>query len=99
VGDLSDAGGVGACGGGAGGGGGFGTQTQTYGVVTPSPRSSYRPCGYSTTLGIGTGGAATGGETAIALTGGTTTSGSTGATITEGEPNGTNELTKPPCER
>src|SRR5437899_11391632 len=40
-----------------GGGGGFGTQTQVYGLTSPSPRSSYRPVGYSTTEGIGGGGA------------------------------------------
>ena len=32
-------------GGAAGGGGGFGTQTQVYGLTSPSPRSSYRPVG------------------------------------------------------
>src|SRR5437016_12891574 len=44
-------------GGAAGGGGGFGTQTQVYGLASPSPRSSYRPVGYSTTEGIEGGGA------------------------------------------
>ncbi len=31
--------------------GGFGIQTQIFGVLMPSPRSSYHPVGYSTTLG------------------------------------------------
>ena len=36
-----------------GAGGGFGIQTHVYGVVVPSPRSTYRPFGYSTTFGTG----------------------------------------------
>jgi hypothetical protein len=39
--------------GGSGGGGGLGIQTQAGGVLIPSPRSSYRPVEYSTTLGCG----------------------------------------------
>jgi hypothetical protein len=53
-GDAAGAPAGGAAGGGGGGGaaGGFGIHTQTYGAYTPSPRSSYRPVGNSTTLGI-----------------------------------------------
>jgi hypothetical protein len=43
----------GAAGGGGGGGGGFGIHSHEYGVVIPSPLSSYRPFGYCTTPRLG----------------------------------------------
>src|SRR5207253_501190 len=87
----------GAGGAGGGGGGGLGTQTQMYGVDTPSPRSSYQPCGYSITDGIAGGGGGAGG--------GTTTTGKKGLGTKKGRgkkwwwwPKGRGALgpTKPP---
>lgn len=72
-------GGGGAAAGGGGGGGTVGSHTHTY--CAPLHRSSYRPCGYCTTVGLGAA-AATG--AAVTTTGGAAYTTGGGAAYTTG---------------